>query len=378
MTDIVPKPMIEFHGRPFLHYLIELFRDQGFERILLLLGYLPRVTEGYFGDGRSFGVRISYSVTPVENETGRRIKLAESQLDPVFLLAYCDNYWPMPFERMWQSFREKRAPALVTVYRDSAAKSRHNMAVDDDGYVVAYDKSRTHTGLNGNDIGFMILNRNVLSHLSEENVPFEATVFSQLIASRQLVAWVTRHPYYSVGSVDRLSDTNTFLARRPAILVDRDGVLNRRRGRAEYVCQPSDWEWLPGSREALSCLHAAGFRVIVITNQPGIARGALTEASLAEIHKRMIAEAAQSGGVITAVYHCPHGWDEGCDCRKPRPGMLFRAQREHHLDLSRLFFIGDDERDREAAFAAGCKSVLVADGMEFLEVAQKVARGMLH
>ena len=100
--------------------------------------------------------------------------------------------------------------------------------------------------------------------------------------------------------------------------------------------------------------------MIVVSNQAGIGRGEMTEEALRQIHERMKAETAEAGGEIEAIYYCPHNWDEGCECRKPKPGLLFQAQRELNLDLSRSLFIGDDERDAEAADAAGCPSVLVS------------------
>jgi D-glycero-D-manno-heptose 1,7-bisphosphate phosphatase len=100
--------------------------------------------------------------------------------------------------------------------------------------------------------------------------------------------------------------------------------------------------------------HRAGYRVIVVSNQAGVARGALTMEDLERIHDGMRADVAAAGGRIDAIYACTHHWDEGCACRKPRPGMLFAAQRDFQLDLSRTFFLGDDPRDAEAAEAAGC------------------------
>src|ERR1700733_534474 len=116
LTDTRPKPMIEFHGRPFLEYLIDFLRDQGFQRILLLLGYLPDVIRDHFGDGARFGVEITYSVTDVSNDTGRRLYLARPHMEPCFLLAYCDNYCPIDIETMWRRFRASSALAVVTVY----------------------------------------------------------------------------------------------------------------------------------------------------------------------------------------------------------------------------------------------------------------------
>src|SRR6476660_72562 len=117
LTDARPKPMIEIHGKPFLEYLVEMLREQGFERVLLLLGYLPEVVKEHFGDGRKWGIQIEYSVTAVENDTGRRVKLAAQQIDECFLLTYCDNYWPMQIDRMWERFIQANVPAMITIYR---------------------------------------------------------------------------------------------------------------------------------------------------------------------------------------------------------------------------------------------------------------------
>src|ERR1043166_4610284 len=113
LKDILPEPMIEIHGKPFLEHQILMLRDQGFRRILLLLGYLPDVVRDYFGDGSRWGVRIDYSVTAVEDNPGRRLKLAEPKLEPCFLLLYCDNYWPMQMDRMWRRFVETNAPMMA-------------------------------------------------------------------------------------------------------------------------------------------------------------------------------------------------------------------------------------------------------------------------
>ena len=364
--------MIEFHGKPFLEYLIEMVRDRGFERFLLLLGYLPEVIQDYFGDGSQWGIEIEYAVSALEDDTGRRIKLAEPHIDPVFLLMYCDNYWPMRFDKMWQQFVSTGVPALVTIYRNSDHYTRNNLRVDEDGYVVIYDKSRTAPNLHGVDIGFIILKRQVLDLLPGENVSFEKVVLPQLVARRQLQAYVTDHRYYSVGSHRRLSLTEEFLARRPAVILDRDGVLNKKPPRARYVCTWDDWEWVPGAKQALRLFEEAGYRVIIVSNQAGITRGVMTEEDLAEIHERMKAEVVEAGGRIDAIYYCPHGWDEGCECRKPKPGMLFQAQREFSLDLSRTYFIGDDERDGQAADAAGCPWAPVSEDMPLLDIARKL------
>ena len=98
----------------------------------------------------------------------------------------------------------------------------------------------------------------------------------------------------------------------------------------------------------------------------------MTETDLAQIHTRMTAEARHAGGSIDAIYYCPHGWDEGCACRKPQPGMLYQAQREFHVDLTRTYFIGDDDRDRQAAEAAGCLWAMVSEEHPLLAVTRQL------
>jgi D-glycero-D-manno-heptose 1,7-bisphosphate phosphatase len=362
LTDTRPKPMIEFHGRPFVGYLIEMLREQGIRRVVLVLGYLPDMVRDYFGDGSRFGVEISYSVSPVEDETGLRLKKARLHLDPIFLLLYCDNYWPMSLARMWAHYKNAGAPpAMITVYDNADGYTRDNLRVSEDGFVAVYDKSRQSSGLSGVDIGFMIVRRELVDDLPDGNVSFEAESFSRLAADRKLLAFVTQHRYYSVGSHQRLPLTEEFLARRPTVILDRDGVLNRCMPTGKYVRSWKEWVWLPGVLETLARLTEAGYKIVVVTNQAGIARGVMSLADVEDIHGRMRVEAEAAGGRIDAVYFCPHGWDENCSCRKPQPGMLFSAQRDFHLELPKVTFIGDDDRDGEAAAAAGCQFLKVDD-----------------
>lgn len=372
LTDTIPKPMIMFHGKPFLEYLIEMLRDQGFKNILLLLGYLPEIIQEYFGDGSKWGLSIQYSISPVECETGLRLKFARHQIDPVFLLMYCDNYLPMYFDGMWKKFTNSSSLAQITVYRNKDKYTKDNIQLDDDDYVTIYDKNRTAPNLQGVDIGFIILMSNVIEMLPDENISFEKFIYPTLVKERKLSAFVTDHRYYSVGSHERLQMTNDFISRIPTIFLDRDGVLNKKMPRAQYVCSWKDWVWLPGAKEALALLKEAGYRVILITNQPGIARGFMSEEDLSGIHQRMKEDARAAGGDIFAIYRCQHGWDEGCECRKPRPGMLFSAQRDYQIDLSRTYFIGDDERDIEAGLSAGCKTISVSEDMPLLNIVKNI------
>lgn len=373
LTEKLPKPMIPFHGKPFLEYLLEDLKEKGFEKILLLLGYLPEVIVRHFGDGSDFGLEIEYSISAVENESGLRLKLAsiEGKLEDLFLLMYCDNICPLQIDKMEQQFVETGADVQFVVYTNKDNHTRDNVCVGENHLVAIYDKSRTQTGLRGVDIGFMLVKKKALSYLPEENSCFEKIVLPELVRQKKLAAFETDHRYYSVGSLDRLESTGKFLERKPTVLLDRDGVLNKKAPEGDYVCNASQFEWLPGSKEGVALLNEKGYRVLLASNQAGIARGRMTVEDFREIHRKIDADLSAIGGSIEKVYFCPHGWDENCECRKPKPGMLFQAQKDFHLDLSRTCFIGDDVRDIQAGEAAGCPTLQVSSEYPLLRYVQE-------
>lgn len=141
-------------------------------------------------------------------------------------------------------------------------------------------------------------------------------------------------------------------------LLDRDGTINRKAAEGDYVKRWDEFEFLPGALDAIVRLSGAGFAVVVITNQRGIALGRMSEDELEEIHARMRAEVARAGGSIAAVYHCPH--DIGvCRCRKPGVELLERAERELGLVLASSVVVGDAFADVEAGARKGCATVLI-------------------
>jgi histidinol-phosphate phosphatase family protein len=368
LTKLRPKPMVEFHGRPFLEYMVEMLRDQGFTRVLLLLGYQAQVVQDHFGDGSRWGVEISYSVSSPDDLTVRRMQLAFDRLDPCFMLLYCDNYWPLQMDRHWRRFVAAGLPAMITVYSNTDGYTGNSVRVGPDGVVELVDRSRTAPGLQGVEISYAILTKPVLAHLPEDDALFEEAVYPALAARRELAAFVTDHRYYSVGALHRLAMTEAFFRRDPTVILDRDGVLNVRPGRADYVRDRHEFRWLPGAREALQLLNEAGYRVLVVSNQAGVGRGVMTMAALEQLHEWVTADALAAGGRIDRFYVCPHDWNDGCQCRKPRPGMLHAAQRDFHLDLTRTVFIGDDERDGQAADAAGCPFMSVTPDTSLLDL----------
>lgn len=144
-----------------------------------------------------------------------------------------------------------------------------------------------------------------------------------------------------------------------AILLDRDGVINRQPPEGEYVTKVADFWIYPHAAEAIAELVDGGYEVFVVTNQRGIARGMIDPAELDRIHSEMIRAIEQAGGRIRRIYVCPHDYSDGCTCRKPNPGMLLQAIRDHHIDPTESWMIGDSASDMIAGRAAGCNTLFV-------------------
>jgi histidinol-phosphate phosphatase family protein len=146
-------------------------------------------------------------------------------------------------------------------------------------------------------------------------------------------------------------------AKGPAIFIDRDGVINCRRP-GDYVLNWSQFVFMPGIREALKQLSSLGLPMIIVSNQAAVAKGLLDPAGLEEITTRMNEALLADGTSLAAAYYCTHRIEDACQCRKPKPALLFSAAADFNIDLSRSIFVGDSETDAQAARAAGCASVL--------------------
>jgi D-glycero-D-manno-heptose 1,7-bisphosphate phosphatase len=144
------------------------------------------------------------------------------------------------------------------------------------------------------------------------------------------------------------------------VILDRDGTINR--ASEEFVKSPEEWHPLPGALEAISRLNHAGFHVVLATNQTGLGRGLFDMAALNAVHAFMLKSLAALGGRIDAIFYCPHSADEGCNCRKPAPGLLHQIDERYGISLKGVPYVGDRLRDMQAAQAAGCAPHWVLSG----------------
>ena len=162
-----------------------------------------------------------------------------------------------------------------------------------------------------------------------------------------------------------MSNLNGFHTTKRAVFLDRDGTINVEK---DYLYRVEEFEFVPGAAQAIRRLNEAGWLVVVVTNQSGVARGYYGEQEVQELHRHVDQELARSGARVDAWYYCPHHpagrapYSRECDCRKPLPGMLLAAAATYEIDLTASWMIGDKLADVEAAYAAGCRPILVRTG----------------
>lgn len=366
LTDSVPKPMVAVNGFPFLHHLLLQLKDNGLKRVVLMTGYLGEQIREYFHDGRSLGMDIAYSHGPLEWETGRRLWEARGLLEDHFLLLYGDNFVPYHHKRHLD-FSQRQNKAICFIVQK---KNKGNIRMKSDGCTVdVYDKTRSAEGLDFVELGYMVTNREIFGSYESPDVSF-SDIIKKLVSRGGVAGRHVQDAYYSISDMDRLKLMEKYLSAKKILLIDRDGVINQKAPRGEYVRRWQDFHFVEKNIQGMEELARLGFSFIVISNQAGVARGVMTLQDVEDIHRCMKEKLKERGIRIPGIYVCPHHWDEKCFCRKPSPGLFFCASKDHVLRLDKTFYIGDDPRDCQAAEQAGCACLFIGDQQELTALTQ--------
>ena len=357
LTDEMPKPMVLVNGRPFLLYLLEQLAENGINRFVLLTGYLSEKIVEYFGDGSSWGWSISYSNGPVEWPTTKRIHEALGQIDEQFLLLYSDNFAQLRLSELAQVNSDRNSAMTLCVVR----KSPGNIQLEANSSVAKYDSSRSESSADFVEIGYSLISKSkIMACLNEHKHENFSSVIQSLTDSKQVSAIVVATGYTSISDSVRLASTETYLKHHKILLLDRDGTLNIKPQRGEYVNSIDEFKWIESSRDALMILGENGFSFIIISNQAGVATGATKFEDLNKINEYLRAEFSNLGLRLLEIYVCTDHWNSESEFRKPNPGMFFAAANDFKFRLDHAVYVGDDIRDAIAAKNAGCEFVFVS------------------
>ena len=360
ITNTIPKPMVEINKIPFLWYLLDKISDNGIKRFLLLTGYLGNNIQNFFGDGEKFNWKINYSKGPHNWDTGRRIWEAKDLLDDNFLLCYSDNFVQIRLDIIYEKWIKDTSKIWISV----SNKKKGNVIFLDKQH-IKYERKRNNLNSKFVELGFMFTKKdliiNSIKKIDDSNNFDLSEVLSLASKSKKLCGHLIVDRYHSIGDIKRLEITRQYLIPKKIILLDRDGVINKKAPKGKYITDFRDFIFIEKSILGLQKLSENGFKFIVITNQAGIATKELTEEKLEDIHKKMTLKLKELNIEIIDIFVSKDHWQSNDFRRKPNPGMFFEASSKHLFRLDKTFYIGDDIRDCEAAYNANCQGIIISD-----------------
>lgn len=385
--DEIPKPMVPVAGKPILLWQVEQLKAQGVTEVILVIGYLGHKIREFFGDGAAFGVAVSYLEEKEPLGTGGSLALLAPLLKPEpFFLVFGDVLFEIDLGRMARFHQEKGAQVTLFVHPNAHPFDSDLVETDGTGRVLQFDsKHNDRSGYwydNCVNAGLYLLDPTVCSRVQPVKTDLEKEVLAPLIRDTDSV-YAYRSPEYvkDVGTLDRIAAAEQDLAeglprrrdlRNPqrAVFLDRDGTVNVYRG---LVSKPEELELEEKAAAAIRLLNSSGYLVILVTNQPVVARGMCSVEDVETIHNKLKTLLGREGAYLDDVRFCPHHPDKGypeenplykipCHCRKPDIGMLEDCAERYHIDLCSSWVVGDTSIDIRTGKNAGAKTVLVQTG----------------
>jgi len=388
----IPKPLIQIDGVPVLEREILSLKEQGFTDIVITVSHMANQIMEYFGDGNKLGVNIDYYVEaePLGN-AGALFKL---DLEGDFLLLNADAIFDVDFNRFVNYHKEKGGLVTLFTHPNSHPYDSGIVLADDSGVVEGWltkEDNRPEWYHNRVNAGLHVINSEVLKRINIDvdaigtevngkrvKVDLDRQILKPLCGSGEMFCYDSPEYVKDMGTPERYASvckdfieghvkSKNLKFQQKAIFLDRDGVINKHIG---FLKNIDEFELLDGVAEAIKLINNSGYLAIVVTNQPVIARGEVTFDELEEIHNKMETLLGMGGAYLDGIYFCPHHTDKGyegeipelkfnCDCRKPKPGMILKAEKDFNIDLKASWMVGDGKNDVFAGKNAGCQTALI-------------------
>ena len=390
INKVVPKPMITILNKPILEYEIEVLKNQGIKDIILVVGYLKEVITDYFKNGEKFGVNISYIEENEPLGTAGALYYLKNELNEDFLLLNGDILFNIDINKFYLAHKKNNCLVTILTHPNSHPYDSGVIEANKNNQVTKwltkeeprlYYKNRVNAGIH-------FISNKLLDEFRElKKLDLDRDVLKPLILKHQLYVYDSPEYILDMGTPERyyqaIEDIKNnrinekcLINKQKAIFLDRDGTINQYVG---FLTNINDLTLIPGASEAIKMINNSGYLAIVITNQPVIARGELTFSELDEIHKKLETLLGNDGAYLDAIYYCPHHPDKGfkgevkelkieCECRKPKPGLIYQAVKDFNIDLSKSYMIGDSKTDIECGKNAHLKTILLNKDLDDLNM----------
>jgi histidinol-phosphate phosphatase family protein len=385
ITGNLPKPMVRLGDKPLLQWQIENLRAGGVEEIIVSVSASGGAIQDYFGDGRRFGVRIRYIEEKMPLGTGGSLFFASQMVGEDCIVCFGDLMFDVDWGRFLAYHRAKKAAMTAFAHPNSHPFDSDLLSVDENGKITKIDGKnniRNYYYENLTNAGLYIMTPAALKYVSVPvAIDLESVVLAHFVAEGSAYAYRsseyvkdcgTPERYYAVAKDCQRGIPEAKNLRRPqkCIFLDRDGTINKFGG---FVTKAEMLELAPDAAAAIKMINESDYLAICATNQPVVARGETTFEELARIHERMEDLLGLSGAYLDDLYFCPHHPEKGfpgevpelkieCGCRKPKIGMLLKAQEKYNIDFAQSWFVGDTKQDVQTGLNAGCRTVLLTCG----------------
>jgi len=393
--DILPKPMVNIAGKPILQHQIEFLARNNVNKIILSVGYKAKIIKDYFKEGNKFGVSIIYSEESTPLGTAGALKYAESlfnrEIEEDILVIYGDIIFDINLEKMLNFHKCHNGLGTLFMHPNDHPDDSDLLEVNKNNKIIKFipkPHSEIRDYRNLVNAGIYILKPELLQYIPyKQKLDFGKDIFPKMIATKKsLYAYNSPEYVKDVGTANRYREVEKDILsskvyrrnlknKQKVIFLDRDGVLNKE---VDLLYKPEQLELIFGVEEAIKQLNSSDYLVVVVTNQPVVARGLCTEEDIREIHKKLETLLGREGVYIDRIYYCPHHPDKGyveenkkykikCNCRKPKIGMLLQAERDLNISKNNSFIIGDTTTDIQTGKNYGIQTILVKTGYKGLD-----------
>lgn len=385
ITQNIPKPLVKIGDKAIVEHQLALLKTYGIEEVILTVGHLKESLQEVLGDGRRYGVNITYFLEKEPLGTAGAFPLLSDVLQEDFFVLYGDVMTDADLAKIDAYHRKHQALATLVVHPNDHPYDSDLIECDNSGVITAFhnvphDPDRYYKNLV--NAGLYVFRKEIIRYIEQgKGSDFGRDVLPALTATRRLAAYNTSEYLKDMGTPSRLEKvTKDYLSgkvarrnlknKQKAIFLDRDGVINEDR---HLIARPEDlvlYDFVP---DALLKVNDSDYLSIVVTNQSVVARNLCTIDELETIHRKLDTQLGVQGAKTDALYYCPYHPDKGYPeenpdykkehpWRKPRPGMLLHAAERFNIDLAGSYMIGDRESDILAGKGAGVTTVGVRTG----------------
>ena len=386
LTESIPKPMALLAGKPVLEHQINFLKSYGLTDVFMLLGHKGEIIEKYFKDGKEWGVKIKYFFDPKPLGTAGSLKEIEKFISEPFLLCYGDTMIDIDLRQFINFHNKKQYVASLVVHPNDHPKDSDLLDINSENYVTSFFP-KPHEGVsylrNLVNAALYILDPEIFDFIDKGIFSdFGKDIFPKVLGRRKLIsAYNTTEYIKDIGTPERLLEVEKdFLSgkvhrlnkinKQKAIFLDRDGVINRESDRIDNI---EKFNLLPQVMESVKNINKSDFLNIVVTNQPIVAKGFISEKKLSEIHNYMETQFGLGGAYFNRIYYCPHHPERGhkgekkeykilCKCRKPGTEMIECAVKDMNIDPRESFIIGDRTVDIMTGINSKMQTILLRQG----------------